>query len=124
MMCKDYKHAFQKMNPVVKRLWVNALRSGKFKQDAGYLNTEEGYCCMGVLCEISPFEKHWSDELNVYGWGKDYAVLPKKIMKWAGLIINNPIIKEEGEHLITASYANDALGKDFNTIADWIEQNL
>lgn len=28
--------------------WIEALRSGKYKQANGYLQTKDGYCCLGV----------------------------------------------------------------------------
>lgn len=44
------------MKPELKKRWVKALRSGKYKQGKNYLRrqTPEGdrYCCLGVLCEI------------------------------------------------------------------------
>lgn len=40
------------MNKTVKRKWVKALRSGKFKQGANRLVWNDQYCCLGVLCEI------------------------------------------------------------------------
>jgi hypothetical protein len=40
------------MNPELKTKWVKALRSGKFAQVEGYLKTENGFCCLGVLAEI------------------------------------------------------------------------
>jgi len=40
--------------------WINALRSGKYKQTQGFLKDEAGYCCLGVLDEINP-------ELNLAG---------------------------------------------------------
>lgn len=47
--------------------WVNALRSGKYKQgEMGYLkDSEGGYCCLGVLCEVVGQEaKPWDDGGN------------------------------------------------------------
>lgn len=45
------------MNKRVKKLWIKALRSGKYKQGRGHLKSnEEGvsyYCCLGVLCELA-----------------------------------------------------------------------
>lgn len=32
--------------------WVNALRSGDYKQTAGALNLADGYCCLGVACDV------------------------------------------------------------------------
>lgn len=33
--------------------WVEALRSGKYKQGRQYLRKNNQYCCLGVLAEIS-----------------------------------------------------------------------
>lgn len=34
--------------------WAVALESGNYQQDsAGFLRTDDGYCCLGVGCEIS-----------------------------------------------------------------------
>lgn len=34
--------------------WITALRSKKYKQTTGELkNSESGYCCLGVLCEVA-----------------------------------------------------------------------
>ena len=32
--------------------WVNALRSGEYKQTKTQLQDEEGFCCLGVLCDL------------------------------------------------------------------------
>lgn len=40
------------MNELRKK-WVDALRSGKYKQGTGCLrNTSNHFCCLGVLCDI------------------------------------------------------------------------
>lgn len=31
--------------------WINALRSGKYKQENGRLQTSKGFCCLGVACK-------------------------------------------------------------------------
>jgi len=37
----------------MKTLWLKALRSGKYKQGTGTLETTDGkYCCLGVLTKI------------------------------------------------------------------------
>lgn len=33
--------------------WVEALRSGKYKQGKGCLRYGDNYCCLGVLCEVA-----------------------------------------------------------------------
>jgi hypothetical protein len=37
--------------------WMTALRSGKFPQIRGALKTEDGFCCLGVLQEISDYDE-------------------------------------------------------------------
>jgi hypothetical protein len=32
--------------------WVEALESGEYRQSAGYLHAQGGYCCLGVACEV------------------------------------------------------------------------
>jgi hypothetical protein len=32
--------------------WIAALRSGKYKKETGQLRKNEGYCCLGVLCDL------------------------------------------------------------------------
>lgn len=41
------------MDAELKRKWVEALRSGEYKQGRGELLNDEGaYCCLGVLCAM------------------------------------------------------------------------
>ena len=32
--------------------WLDALRSGKYRQASESLRTNEGYCCLGVACDV------------------------------------------------------------------------
>lgn len=42
--------------------WVEALRSGKYKQGVGMLrNAKDEYCCLGVLCDINGFSPMYTD---------------------------------------------------------------
>lgn len=47
------------MNPEVKRIWIEALRSGEFVQGKMRLHTidpvtgQHKYCCLGVLCKLA-----------------------------------------------------------------------
>lgn len=42
------------MDPVLKKKWVRALRSGRYKQGRNALRTHLGsYCCLGVLCKVA-----------------------------------------------------------------------
>ena len=45
--------------------WVKVLRSGKYKQTKGSLQTGDGFCCLGVACkELISKEKLKYDELD------------------------------------------------------------
>jgi len=37
----------------VKKLWIEALRSGKYEQGRGALNKDGKFCCLGVLCDLA-----------------------------------------------------------------------
>lgn len=60
------------MDSRLKARWIEALRSGKFKQAEDqlkvimyYTNDYKpifGYCCLGVLCEISPSKAKQNSE--------------------------------------------------------------
>ena len=63
------------MNQEIKQKWVEALRSGKYKQTTYVLRREDSYCCLGVLCDIAGRGK-WSienDEIDDSESGKLYS---------------------------------------------------
>lgn len=41
------------MNAELKAKWLEALRSGKYQQTDRALRDNNGYCCLGVLCEVA-----------------------------------------------------------------------
>lgn len=47
--------------------WINALRSGKYKQTKKTLHDAEGYCCLGVACDIFLKKKSLSATGYIYG---------------------------------------------------------
>lgn len=90
----------KKMNPEVKRRWIEALRSGKYQQSRKYLHDENGFCCLGVLCDLR--EPAWApfgsdiDDLSpmTYRWMNeeyDEEILPDTVAEWAGCE-NDPLI--------------------------------
>lgn len=113
------------MNPKYKQDWIDALRSGKYKQGKGRLCSDEGFCCLGVLCDVKDPSKWtnlsamrkpigtskymWSkDAWMVYGLGKDQME-------------ELDITPEQHDKLIEL---NDDFGYNFERIADYIEENL
>lgn len=164
------------MDEKLKAKWVKALRSGKYFQarealcgnadtieewvddEEGYVlklpngkivdQDVEGYCCLGVLCEIAPgieFNGNnyvisqkklvglFSDDDDDFGgeWERDSVgnvlitgeELPRPLVKHWGLdkkVILNKQKKNLHSKLI---FMNDN-GQDFNKIADYIEKVL
>jgi hypothetical protein len=102
------------MKKGLKARWVAALRSGKYKQckDGRLDLLEEGvvsYCCLGVLCEISPAvaKAHAGNSLNY---------LSAKALEYAGLT---------DRQQVTLSEMNDDVARNnFKRIATYIEKNL
>lgn len=40
------------MNQEIKTKWIEALRSGEYVQTKNALKNQNGFCCLGVLCDI------------------------------------------------------------------------
>jgi hypothetical protein len=108
------------MNSQIKEKWIAALRSNEYKQTQGYLHTNEGFCCLGVLCDLYAKEKNmeWKIENdgNIRSFdGKD-QVLPQSVSDWSGVVTDTTYWK-----LVVM---NDEEGKDFSYIAEYIRENL
>lgn len=134
------------MNPEIKKLWVEALRSGKYNQGQGGLctTTPQGpvFCCLGVLCDIHKNTVAQVENWEGNGVQKHYLnaidLLPKKVVEWAGLEKNVgafgfgterdifsetfDIIARIGNYTSVAT-ANDS-DVSFKDIADEIERVL
>lgn len=102
------------MNPEIKERWVAALRSGEYAQTMGFLHDKEGFCCLGVLCEIAVADgviEKWEpnpntfttairpDEKLIMFYGRrgsddldeaSQTSLPTLVIEWAGLSSSNP----------------------------------
>lgn len=123
-----------KMNPEVKKAWVSLLRSGEIKQARRALNTGDGMCCLGVLCELhrrSEEGKHISwlddtsdDNFKCFGYANEVSVLPQSVMDWAGLRAGNPGIDNKDGFKTSVAELNDTAGYKFNEIADLIEEQF
>ena len=125
------------MDSNLKQKWVRALRSGKYTQATGALRTDDGFCCLGVLCDVYDSDKwktkedkdkddeRWSyaDEGDNYLYDTK-EVLPVHITRIARLAAQSPEVPYgiEGEMKSLASL-NDG-GATFTEIADLIETHL
>jgi hypothetical protein len=65
------------MTPELKKLWVDALRSGNYDQTKQYLKVQDdvddeeanGFCCLGVLMDIAGTD----DEKETHEWEEGFA---------------------------------------------------
>ena len=111
------------------RIWVKALRSGKFKQGRGALHTiettdEQTFCCLGVACEVAianglkleTGRANFDSRFVSYDDSINY--LPKPVQAFLQLDNYDPIISED----ISAIEANDSYNWSFGKIADELER--
>jgi len=109
------------MKKRIKKLWIDALRSGKYEQTTGYLKTGDKYCCLGVLCDLHAKEKDgaWYD--NNYCCKSQ--TLPLEVVEWAGLEKNGTTVVVCNAEYCNLIGANDN-GCTFTQIADLIQNKI
>lgn len=92
--------------------WIEALRSGKYKQGRRTLCWDNTYCCLGVLAEINGhLQKTPFINKSCYTC---YDTLPSDLAMEFGI---NGVMYDLMD-------MNDNKKWTFNQIADWIEENL
>lgn len=110
------------MNPELKSKWLEALRSGNYKQAHGKLKTDKGYCCLGVLCEVAGLQgevsRYYSSPdrtIYMFGTHSEVSFFPEELRSIA-------CISEKNRRVLMEMNDNDR--KSFAEIADWIQRNL
>lgn len=100
------------------RTWIEALRSGKYKQGKGLLYTASGgYCCLGVADEVLELkERALSDDDNAIGLYETFRKVG--LQQPAGEFL----LREDHGGFLTN--ANDCWDWDFNDIATFVENQL
>lgn len=101
--------------------WLAALRSGQYLQAQEALRTDEGFCCLGVACDIA--SKHggpqWTDHPS---YGREYdgeeGSLPGWLAEWLAKS------RDHGESLFTRLAKLNDNGSKFPELADIIEKEL
>ena len=89
--------------------WIKALESGDYNQSRGYLSTNTGFCCLGVLCEVLGAPKKTFD-LAGTGANAHYFISDDYYEGY----ISREIIPPDMQEVLTR--VNDG-GGDFNYIA-------
>lgn len=126
------------MDVNVKKLWVNALKSGKYEQGSGRLASvhDDGnmFCCLGVLCDIAvkqgvvpkpTVRDDDSSKYKVLSYEDELNFLPPTVAEWAGLDARPLLVTRDWEtgelchEEITEM--NDSLGYSFHDLAALID---
>lgn len=110
-----------------RQLWLNALRSGEYKQGKFWLCKDDKYCCLGVLCEV--YQKHGPGDLNrsenwtgngkIVTYDSENSGAPDKVCEWAGFKRGSYLRNNEGLINLNDGY----LSVGFAEIANRIENH-
>lgn len=126
------------MKETVKVKWLEALRSGEYKQGTKALKYKDDgvvkHCCLGVLCDIAVAEGVIPASVPVldgdvgfgYGAAGNVCYLPTEVRVWADLEHSNPSIPWHRDNPYDArdlAGMNDR-GATFEDIARIIEERL
>lgn len=103
--------------------WLAALRSDKYVQSIGALRNGGGFCCLGVLCDVSTDMGKWEGGQWEKGGPTDYVWLDTHKNHWSGKLPQNlreaaGLSEWDEEKLMEM---NDR-GQSFKKIANRIEE--
>lgn len=113
-----------------KKKWLEALRSGKYKQGKGVLQNDKGeFCCLGVLCDLMPEEVgKWAT--SCFGDAVFVKERPDANIVSVSLLpcnvralVFDGVNGLKGGSLSSLMDMNDR-GVPFKVIADYIEKNF
>ena len=116
------------MNKELKDKWVAALRSGKYVQGTGNLQSGGRYCCLGVLCDVAGVKWiHFCDDGFLPVGGALGTLTELQKIQYGMRNGDNPVFRGSypgGTVTGTLVEMNDDGNKSFAEIADWIETYL
>jgi hypothetical protein len=108
------------MKPEIKAIWIAALRNGEYTQTTGTLRNDQGYCCLGVLCDLHA--KAGLGEWEDTAYDNTVDLLPDIVALWAGTNecpdVNDIALVDLNDGV------NGYTQRDFKQIADLIEEFL
>lgn len=109
--------------------WLEALRSGKYKQGRGFLNyNNESFCCLGVACDLFAEKYNVKTSVSLHGtigYDNQISVLPEKIKTTIGLYYYDGNAKDSWNleiQLFSLTELNDQQRRSFIKIADHLEK--
>jgi hypothetical protein len=114
--------------------WINALRSGEYKQTRQSLHDDKGYCCLGVLCDVASKENKYNMAIDEY----DFEFITEEMRSTtlsSDLDGFKSVIGLTDDEELKLIHMNDGYDpdiattvlekqKDFNQIADYIENKI
>ena len=103
--------------------WLEALRSGKYKQGMKALKNSDGsMCCLGVLCDVHGVT--WSQPYGgTYRTKADSYAYPQPDDVGEDVCdALNMIVDDETKFYAMLANMNDHDSKNFDDIADYIEK--
>lgn len=122
------------MKTDIAQQWVDALRSGRYKQGRNALKQDNGedscsYCCLGVLCDLYQSQTDCRLDERTLGAarfvyiGGESEFLPSVVAEWAGMKsrigkFNDPISEKSSD----LANLNDT-GTSFEQLAHVIENH-
>lgn len=131
------------MRPEVKKMWVDALRSGDYPQSYDVMHSPYGYCCLGVLADLyckdtgTDFESFVNEcdnqapiGIEFFNWVGEAPTgdncVNHAYNKNAETMLYNPLVDAALPYGTTGriSELNDSMEYTFSQIADVIEECL
>jgi hypothetical protein len=111
------------MNPEIKANWLEALRSGKYRQGRSRLKSIGGdrFCCLGVLVQVQKSDVDWKSHAAFSGPDTDDFHSELQSRSYAPADFSAGLDYQNQRDL---AYMNDSKGMTFGEIADFIEQNF
>ena len=102
----------------IRERWVAALRSGDYAQGHNWLKSDDGYCCLGVLCEVMGWEIREKAAVLTEGQFEEVG-LRDQTGEFDATFIEEAMFERGGKSASLAAL-ND-MEYDFDFIADFIE---
>lgn len=103
------------IDPEFKQKWIAALLSGDYEQTTGCLRNENGFCCLGVACDVED-SSGWNlmKDREVYYYDGCFSTPP--------YVVSDKIGIEYSE--INQLVDMNESGYSFVEISEWIQTNL
>lgn len=115
------------MEKALKAKWIEALRSGKYKQGRNVLrSSNDRFCCLGVLCDISG-QGQWKGEscgceAGYYYYERNGQPAESEGITLPVFVKHFANIEDKDQEVLMGMNDHDNIS--FDEIGDWIELNI